>query len=103
MLSIKPLQSAKSACDYYLAAFNYYQGDSTAIAWLGKGKDFLNLKDEVEQTAMLRLLEGVLPDGNKIQNNRGEHRPGFDMTFSAPKSVSILVGLGVAPGLVHFH
>ncbi len=103
MLSIKPLQSAKSACDYYLAAFNYYQGDSTAITWLGKGKDYLNLKDEVEQTTMLRLLEGVLPNGDKLQNNRGEHRPGFDMTFSAPKSVSILVGLGAAPELVHFH
>lgn len=103
MLSIKPLQSAKSACDYYLAAFNYYQGDSTAIAWLGKGKEYLNLNDEVEQTTMLRLLQGVLPDGSKLQNNRGEHRPGFDMTFSAPKSVSILVGLGVAPELVHFH
>lgn len=103
MLSIQPLKSAKSACDYYHKAFNYYQGDSTATMWLGKARNHLNLKEEVSQEAMLDLLEGNLPNGIKLQNSQGEHRPGFDMTFSAPKSVSILVGLDVAPELLVFH
>ena len=103
MLSIKPLKSAKAACDYYMAAFNYYQGDSEATAWFGQGKEHLKLEDEVDQATMLNLLQGILPDGTRIQSSRGEHRPGFDMTFSAPKSVSILVGLDIAPELVNFH
>src|SRR3990167_4842369 len=103
MLSIKPLKSAKAACDYYMAAFNYYQGDSEATAWFGQGKEHLKLGDDVDQATMLNLLQGILPDGTRIQSSRGEHHPGFDMTFSAPKSVSILVGLDIAPGLVHFH
>ena len=103
MLSIKPLKSAKSACDYYLKAFNYYNNDATAIAWRGKAKEYLSLDDNIEKDLMLRLLEGKMPDGTKLQNNRGEHRPGFDMTFSAPKSVSVLVGLGVALDLEQMH
>lgn len=103
MLSIKPLKSAQAASDYYSSAINYYQGDSEATAWFGQGKEHLKLGDEVDQKTLLNLLQGILPDGRRVQNSQGEHRPGFDMTFSAPKSVSILVGLGVAPELVQFH
>lgn len=103
MLSIKPLQSAKSACDYYMQALEYYQGDATAMQWLGRGAQYLKLDDNIDSKALLNLLQGLLPNGQKLQNPRGEHRPGFDMTFSAPKSVSILAGLGVAPELIDFH
>ena len=103
MLSIQPLKSASSACDYYLKAYEYYQGDATAATWLGLAKQYLNLDDTIEKDTMLDLLQGKLPDGNKLQNMKGEHRPGFDMTFSAPKSVSLLVGLGAAPQLMQFH
>ena len=103
MLSIKPLTSASSAADYYAAAFDYYSGDATSMRWLGKGSDTLHLKGIVEKEQLLSLLEGKLPNGQRLQNLKGEHRPGFDMTFSAPKSVSLLVGLGVAPELMRFH
>lgn len=103
MLSVQPLKSAKSACDYYHQAFNYYQGDSTATVWLGKARDFLQLKEEVSKDEMLDLLEGKLPNGVQLKNFQGEHRPGFDMTFSAPKSLSVLVGLDIAPELTQFH
>lgn len=103
MLSIQPLKSAKSAADYYLQAFNYYQGDSTATTWLGSGKEHLDLGDTVDKDMLLNLLQGKMPNGKTLQNLEGKHRPGFDMTFSAPKSVSILVGLDVAPELLTFH
>ncbi|KTC83702.1 MobF family relaxase [Legionella brunensis] len=103
MLSIQPLKSAQGAADYYSKAFNYYAGDSEALHWLGQGSQILKLSDTVQKEQMLALLEGKLPDGKKLSNREGEHRPGFDMTFSAPKSVSILVGLGIAPELVKFH
>ena len=103
MLSIQPLKSAQGAVDYYTAAFNYYAGDATAIRWMGQGSEILKLGSVVEKEQMLALLQGNVPNGQKLQNPKGEHRPGFDMTFSAPKSVSVLVGLGVAPNLIQFH
>ncbi len=103
MLSVVPLKSAKGAADYYAAAFNYYAGDAQALRWLGKGAERLGLTGVVEKEQMLALLEGKLPNGKVLQNKKGEHRPGFDMTFSAPKSVSILIGLGADPELEIFH
>lgn len=103
MLSIKPISSAKSACDYYMQTLDYYKSDATAIAWLGNGLKYLHLPEKIDENTFLNLLQGILPNGQKLQNPQGEHRPGFDMTFSAPKSVSVLVGLDVAPDLVKFH
>lgn len=103
MLSIKPLDSAKDSHDYYMKAVAYYQSDSTATQWLGSGKSYLNLEGSIDSATFLSLLQGHLPNGQKLQNPQGEHRPGVDMTFSAPKSVSILVGLDAAPELMQFH
>ena len=103
MLSIQPLKSAQGAVEYYTAAYNYYASDATAMRYLGKGREILKLDGVVEKETMLALLEGRLPNGQVLQNPKGEHRPGFDMTFTAPKSVSLLVGLGVAPKMVDYH
>lgn len=103
MLSVQPLKSAQGAADYYAAAFNYYAGDGQALRWLGKGAEQLGLSGVVEKEQMLQLLEGKLPNGQVLQNKKGEHRPGFDMTFSAPKSVSILIGLQADSKLEQLH
>lgn len=103
MLSVQPLKSAQGAADYYTAAFNYYAGDVEALRWLGKGSERLGLTGIVEKEQMLALLEGYLPNGQVLKNKKGEHRPGFDMTFSAPKSVSILSGLGADSMLSQLH
>ncbi len=103
MMSVQPLKSAKSACQYYTEAVNYYLSDSTATCWQGKAKDFLHLTDKINPDELMRLLEGQIPDGKQLQNLKGEHRPGFDMTLSAPKSLSVLAGLDIAPELVQLH
>lgn len=103
MLSVQPLKSAQGAADYYAAAFNYYAGDAQALRWLGKGAEHFGLSGVVEKEQMLKLLEGKVPNGQVLQNKKGEHRPGFDMTFSAPKSVSILIGLQADPRLEQLH
>ncbi|WP_115711893.1 MobF family relaxase [Legionella sainthelensi] len=103
MLSVQPLKSAQGAADYYTSAFNYYAGDAQALRWLGKGCERLGLTGIVEKEQMLALLEGQLPNGQVLKNKKGEHRPGFDMTFSAPKSVSILSGLGADDKLSQLH
>lgn len=103
MLSVEPLKSAEGAANYYSASFNYYASDATAQLWLGQGALRLQLEGAVEKESLIAFLEGKLPDGQILQNLKGEHRPGFDMTFSAPKSVSLLVGLGAAPELERYH
>ncbi len=103
MLSTKPLKSAKGAHSYYAKTIEYYVSDSTATQWLGHGKSYLKLNGAVDLKLFLSLLEGRLPNGQVLQSPDGKHRPGFDMTFSAPKSVSILAGLGVADELIQFH
>ncbi len=93
MLSIYTLKSASEASSYY------QQGDySTALGaterseWFGTGAELLGLKGPVDHAVFKKLLEGELPNGKMMNQtkNGNHHRPGYDLTFSAPKSVSIL-------------
>ncbi|MCP6689685.1 relaxase domain-containing protein, partial [Klebsiella pneumoniae] len=52
------------------------------------------------------LLKGKLPDGSdltRIQDGANKHRPGYDLTFSAPKSVSVMAMLGGDKRLIDAH
>lgn len=103
MLSIQPLKSASGSANYYLNVVNYYSNDSKSIRWLGEGAKELSLHNQsVEKEQMLALLEGRLPDGTqlgRIDKEGIHHRPGFDMTVSAPKSFSILLESDADPRL----
>ena len=103
MLSIQPLKSASGSANYYLNVVNYYANDSKSIRWLGEGAKALSIHNQlVEKEQMLSLLEGRLPDGTqlgRIDKEGIQHRPGFDMTVSAPKSFSILLESGAGPRL----
>jgi len=61
--------------------------------WLGKGVETLNLKGNIKQQQFKNLFEGFAPYSRQtklVQNAGGENRQGgWDLTFSAPKSVSI--------------
>lgn len=103
MLSIQPLKSAEGSLNYYMGAANYYVNDSQAIRWLGDGAKELNLLGKpLENEQFASLLRGILPNGTqlgKIDKDGLHHRPGFDMTLSAPKSFSILLESGADPRL----
>src|SRR5690349_18668182 len=93
MLSLHKLESASDALTYYQQGDYYTQGGAEEHSfWLGKGAEVLKLKGAVDFTVFKELLEGRLPNGELMtQVKKGEyHRPGYDLTFSAPKSVSIL-------------
>ena len=96
MLSIATLRSASQASNYY-DSMDYYTNNSKQnnSCWFGVGAKNLNLEGAVEPEIFKNLLKGELPDGTimyKGYNAKGEktRRPGYDLTFSAPKSVSIL-------------
>lgn len=97
------LKSASQASTYY-SKDNYYTKEETAeslanAGWYGKGATVLGLDGEnFDPEKFKALLEGEIDDdkkiGRTIYDENGvavtQHRPGVDLTFSAPKSVSIL-------------
>ncbi len=103
MLSIGALASASQGASYY-ERDGYYAKDSDehreASAWVGRGAEELGLKGPVDPDTFRAVLEGRVPDGSGRQLGRrgrdGEvlHRPGRDLTFSAPKSVSLAALVG---------
>ena len=82
--------SASHAESYYTEKDNYYV--RTEGAWTGKGSEALCLEGGVSKEDFKHLLAGKDAEGNVIvaPAPNGEHRAGIDLTFSAPKSVSIL-------------
>ncbi len=90
--SVSALTSSAQASSYY-EADDYYAGDGLSPSeWQGKGAQELGLSGEVDRTQFRALLEGKVADQQLGSSRNGifEHRPGWDVTLSAPKSVSIL-------------
>lgn len=99
MLSIGKLVSAR----YYLDSVakrieDYYAGVGEAPGvWLGQAADDLGLAGEVADGDLEPLLAGHAPDGGPLVSGKAAaagRLPGFDLTFSAPKSVTLLFALG---------
>ena len=90
MLSVASVKSASGAATYF-AKDDYYTAEhsSEATAWGGIGAAEVGLKGEVTKEAFEKILNGELPDGEKVgQVQNRQH--GVDMTFSMPKSASIM-------------
>ncbi len=110
MLSIQPIKSATSAGHYHIGTDNYYLSDKEELekstAWHGKGADNLSLSGQVNPQQFLNLLKGSLPTGQQLGimlDGELKHRPGADVTLSAPKSVSILALVGGDQRLLTAH
>ena len=112
MLSIGALSSAAQGASYYERDGYYAKDDPEhrdASAWAGKGAEELGLKGSVDAGTFRAVLEGRVPDGSDTRlGRRGkdgsiEHRPGRDLTFSAPKSVSIAALVGGDRRIVEAH
>ena len=109
MLSIYTLKSANQAAHYYEQGDYYIKGDSAPNnVWFGKGAAELGLTGAVDATQFKELLEGKLPNGVLLHNGydkdgKLQHRPGYDLTFSACKSASILAIVGGDTRITHAH
>ena len=95
MISVAAVGSASDAAAYY-ARDNYYTADQAegASAWAGEGAAELGLSGPVDAERFEQVLAGELPNGTVLDAKRGEHRAGWDVTMSVPKSVSILALVG---------
>ena len=101
MLTVKGFGSAKDALAYY--SHGDYYGSEGMGTWYGAGADELGLKGEFNAGTDPRfkaVLEGRISEDSKLgrmHKGKWEHRPGYDLTFSAPKSFSIEVNLRSDP------
>jgi len=89
MVSITNVSSGQAAT--YYQQDNYYT--KSEGQWQGKGAEELGLQGEVQKEDFEKIINGQDREGNQIIANGGEghtHRAGTDLTFSAPKSVSIM-------------
>ena len=101
--SIGAIASASQGVSYY-EQDGYYANDDPAhkeaSAWNGKGAGALGLSGPVDADQFKEILEGQIPDGSgrrlgrKGKDGSLNHRPGRDVTFSAPKSVSLAALIG---------
>lgn len=108
MLSTSVIKNVGQASHYFSAKDNYYTKEEghRQSEWYGNGANLLNLTGEVEAEQFTALLEGKLPSGEqigKIVDGELKHRAGWDLTFSAPKSVSILALIGGDKRLIEAH
>lgn len=113
MISMNAIGSAGGAASYYTteqAAIEYYADEAVPSQWHGQGAEINGLDGGVKAEDLTRILEGKVKEvtkdaqGNeqttekqlgrtvideKTGERKSDHRAGWDLTFSAPKSVSI--------------
>jgi conjugative relaxase-like TrwC/TraI family protein len=104
MLSIGKMGAGQEG--YYLGkvaegAEDYYSGEGEAEGyWLGDGAEDLGLQGKVDPDQLVSMLTGTSPASGEpfgLRQVEGGAVPGFDLTFSAPKSVSLAWALGGHP------
>ncbi|MEM9502273.1 MAG: MobF family relaxase, partial [Pseudomonadota bacterium] len=104
--SISALTSSAQASNYYEADDYYAEGSLSPSEWQGAGTKQLGLSGEVGREQFRDLLDGKFPNGQQlgtIRDGKLEHRPGWDVTMSAPKSVSIMAEVAGDRRLIKAH
>lgn len=103
MLSVEPIHGDAK---YYGGEANFETLENADGHWLGKGAAMLGLEGTVVPEVFDEMLRGHLPDGTVISRQiagNEVNRPGMDLTFGAPKSLSILALLGGDTRLIDAH
>lgn len=100
MMTVKTLGSVKQTASYYgreKHIASYYSAEANAHGggqWYGRGAEKLGLRGPVHERQWKRAIEGQFGRGRdaiRVGNqDPDKRRPGVDLTFSAPKSVSVV-------------
>ncbi len=110
--SIGTIASPSQGVSYYESDGYYAQDDPehrAGSAWAGRGSDALGLSGAVDPETFRKVLEGRVPNGSgqrlgkRTRSGEIVHRPGRDLTLSAPKSVSVTALIGGDAGIVKAH
>ena len=102
--TVTRLSEAASTVHYFEADGYYAKNDPEhrkASRWYGKGVETLDLHGPVKPKRFEEVLQGRIPGTKsrlgRMREGKHEHRPGVDVTFSAPKSVSLEALVHAAP------
>ncbi len=94
--TVTRLSETASTVHYFEADGYYAKNDPVhrkASRWYGKGVEALGLHGPVKPKRFEEVLSGRIPGTTtrlgRLREGKHEHRPGIDITFSAPKSVSL--------------
>ncbi len=99
MLSVSVIGAGSKAAGYAnyqesevaAAREDYYSAEGDAGRWTGKAAEEMRLVGDLKPGELLLGLQGFHPAGLALAKNAGEkHKGGWDLTFSAPKSVSCI-------------
>lgn len=103
--SVSALTSSAQASSYYEADDYYAEGGLSPSQWQGQGAEALGLSGEVDRDQFRALLDGKVGDQQlgTFRDGQLEHRPGWDVTLSAPKSVSIMAEVAGDRRLIEAH
>ena len=90
MLSIHNITSGQAST--YYTKDTYYSRDQLRGRWAGKGAELLGLDGDFTQEDFENIIHGRDRSGAELieRGFQGKHQAGKDLTFSAPKSVSVL-------------
>ncbi|WP_224981987.1 MobF family relaxase [Geomonas agri] len=104
MLSLSHGGMTASQAGKYFATEDYYLKGGESSLWLGKMAKDLKLIGRVDEQAFRNVAAGKTPDGieqlvapktiMKQWEKEEVHRAGNDLTFSAPKSLSVAYAAG---------
>ncbi len=99
MLSINALGNGQGEYYLQLAREDYYlNGAEPPGYWLGSGAESLGMKGVIDHDQYRRLYEGFDANGRPLVQNAGnsERQPGWDLTFTVPKEVSVVWAMSSA-------
>ena len=96
MIHMTVSESSKAAKRYYTRDDYLSEAGESPGVWFGKGARRLGLAGLADRQSFSRLCDNLHPlTGEQLTPRvRLDRRPGFDICFSVPKSVSLLHALG---------
>lgn len=97
MLTLAAIRTPERVLDHFAPAHRYGGAARPEATWFGKGAALKSLRDPADLTCLLPLLDGRIDEVTLLGSGKGDnrkHRPGWELMFSAPKSVSLIALAG---------
>ena len=106
MLTLAPIHTPERVLDHFSPVHRYGGTARPSATWFGTGAAVKGLRNPVDPACLLPLLDGRIDEETLLGSGKGDnrkHRPGWELTFSAPKSLSLVALAGDDERLLAAH